>query len=212
MESPALRLAVIVAHPRRRSFTVAMAEAFAAAAREAGAEVALHDLYRLRFDPRLRADEMPDHLGARVRPDVAREREAIAGSDIFAFFYPLWFNATPAMMKGYVDRVFGMEFGYAARRGGNEPLLAGRKMVTFTSSGAPQDWVERSGAWAAMQTHFDEHFAAVTGMEIIGHHNVGGVGGGMRRDVVERHRREVADRARRIVGLYRREASSQRAV
>lgn len=212
MESQPLRLAVIVAHPRRRSFTVAMAEAFAAAAREAGAGVTLRDLYRLRFDPRLRADEMPDHLGARVRPDVAREREAIAGSDVFAFFYPLWFNATPAMMKGYVDRVFGMDFGYAARRGGNEPLLGGRKMVTFTSSGAPQDWVERSGAWAAMQAHFDAHFAAVTGMEIIGHHNVGGVGGGMRRDVVDRHRQDVGDRARRIVGLYRREASPHRAV
>ena len=206
-------MAVIVAHPRRRSFTVAMAEAFSEAARAEGAEVVERDLYRLRFDPRLRAEEMPDHLGARVRPDVAREREAIAGADIFAFFYPLWFNATPAMMKGYVDRVFGREFGYAARtHGGSRALLEGRKMVTFTSSGAPQDWVERSGAWDAMQKHFDEHFAAVTGMEIIGHHNVGGVGGGMRRDVVERHRQEVAARARRIAQVYRHEAPPQRAV
>ncbi len=204
MPDAAPRIAVIVAHPRKRSFTVAMSEAFASAARAAGAEVIERDLYRLRFDPRLRADEMPDHLGAVVRPDVAREREAIAGADIFAFFYPLWFNATPAMMKGYVDRVFGMDFGYSAQRqGGNQPLLGGRKMVTFTSSGAPQDWVERSGAWAAMQEHFDAHFAAVTGMEIIGRHNVGGVGGGMRRDVLDRHRAEVAERARRIVAVYR---------
>lgn len=206
MPDAAPRIAVIVAHPRRRSFTVAMAQAFADAARSGGAEVIERDLYRLRFDPRLRADEMPDHLGAVVRPDVAREREAIAGADIFAFFYPLWFNATPAMMKGYVDRVFGMDFGYSARRhGGNQPLLGGRKMVTFTSSGAPQDWVERSGAWAAMQQHFDEHFAAMTGMEIIGHHNVGGVGGGMRPDVLDRRRAEVAERARRVVAAYRRE-------
>lgn len=204
MPDAAPRIAVIVSHPRRRSFTVAMAESFADAARAAGAEVTLRDLYRLRFDPRLRADEMPDHLGAVVRPDVAREREAIAGADIFAFFYPLWFNATPAMMKGYVDRVFGMDFGFSAQRhGGNQPLLGGRKMVTFTSSGAPQDWVERSGAWAAMQKHFDEHFAAVTGMEIIGRHNNGGVGGGMRRDALDRHRAEVAARARRIVAVYR---------
>ena len=183
-----------------------MAEAFAEAARAAGAEVVERDLYRLRFDPRLRAEEMPDHLGATVRPDVTRERDAIAAADIFAFFYPLWFNATPAMMKGYVDRVFGMDFGYTARQhGGNQPGLGGRKMITFTSSGAPQDWVERSGAWAAMQLHFDDHFAAMTGMEIIGHHNVGGVGGGMRDDVVERHRSEIADRARRIVEVYRRE-------
>lgn len=204
MEPPAPRIAVIVAHPRRRSFTVAMATAFAEAARAGGADVVERDLYRLRFDPRLRAEEMPDHLGVVVRPDVAREREAITGADIFALFYPLWFNATPAMMKGYVDRVFGMDFGYSARRqGGNRPLLGGRKLVTFTSSGAPQDWVERSGAWSAMQKHFDEHFAAVTGLEIIGHHNIGGVGGGMRRDVLARHRGEVAARATRIVRAYR---------
>ena len=182
---------------------MAMANAFASTARLAGAEVVERDLYRLRFDPRLRAGEMPDHLGAVVRPDVAREREAIGDADIFAFFYPLWFNATPAMMKGYVDRVFGMDFGYTARKiSGNDPLLRGRKMVTFTSSGAPQDWVEQSGAWASMQKHFDEHFAAVTGMEIIGHHNIGGVGTGMRKDVLARHRRDVAARAQRIVAAY----------
>ncbi|MBI2262736.1 MAG: NAD(P)H-dependent oxidoreductase [Caulobacterales bacterium] len=204
MNASAPRIAVIAAHPRLRSFTMTMANAFADSARDAGAEVAVRDLYRLRFDPRLRAEEMPDHLGAAVRPDVVREHEVIASATLFAFFYPLWFNATPAMMKGYVDRVFGMGFGYTARKhGGNQPMLGGRKMVTFTSSGAPQDWVERSGAWASMQSHFDEHFAAMTGMEIIGHHNVGGVGGGLRKDVLERHRADVADRARRIVRLYR---------
>ncbi len=182
-----------------------MSQAFAEAAREAGAEVVERDLYRLRFDPRLRAEAMPDHLGAAVRADVQREREAIAGADIFAFFYPLWFNATPAMMKGYVERVFGMDFGYTARQlGGNQPLLGGRKMVTFTSSGAPQDWVEQTGAWESMQKHFDQHFASMTGMEIIGHHNVGGIGGGMSREAVERHRKAVAERAGRIVAVYQR--------
>lgn len=206
MQMSAPLIAVLVAHPRRRSFTVAMAQAFADAARAAGAGVVERDLYRLRFDPRLRAGEMPDHLGATVRPDVERERAALAGVDIFAFFYPLWFNATPAIMKGYVDRVFGMDFGYSARRhGGNQPLLGGRKMVTFTSSGAPQDWVEQTGAWDSMQKHFDAHFAAVTGMEIIGHHNVGGVSGGMRKDVVDRHCAAIAARAGRIVSLYRRD-------
>lgn len=203
MQTPAPRIAVIVAHPRKRSFTMTMAAAFADTVRAAGCEVELRDLYRLRFDPRLRADEMPDHPGAAVRPDVVRERTAIAGADVFAFFYPLWFNATPAMMKGYVERVFGMDFGYSAiHEGGNQSLLGGRKMITFTSSGAPQDWVETSGAWSAMQKHFDEHFAAMTGMEIIGHHNFGDVGQGMRKDVVERCRAEVQARAERMVRAY----------
>lgn len=206
MPAAAIRIAVVVAHPRRRSFTIAMSTAFAEAARAAGAEVVERDLYRLGFDPRLRAGEMPDQPGAKVRPDVVREREAIGAADVFAFFYPLWFNATPAMMKGYVDRVFGFGFGYTARRlGGNQPGLRGRRMITFTSSGAPQAWVESSGAWSAMQAHFDEHFAAMTGLEIIGHHNVGGVVGGIRKDVVQRHGEATAARARRLVDDYGRD-------
>ena len=105
-----------------------------------------------------------------------------------------------------IDDALALQFGYTAlEKGGNQRGLRGRRMITFTSSGAPQEWVERSGAWAAMQTHFDEHFAAVTGLEIIGHHNVGGVGGGMRKDVVDRHRQAVADRARQIIAAGPRE-------
>ncbi|MBU2417230.1 MAG: NAD(P)H-dependent oxidoreductase, partial [Alphaproteobacteria bacterium] len=54
MQNPAPRIAVIVAHPRRRSFTIAMSTAFTEAARAAGAEVVERELYRLGFDPRLR--------------------------------------------------------------------------------------------------------------------------------------------------------------
>lgn len=194
-----MKQVLIVAHPRAESFTVTMAQAYAEAARGAGGEVVLRDLYRLGFDPVLHEDELPDHEGFQARRDVFDERTAIGDADVFAFFYPLWFNAPPAMLKGYVDRVFGMGFGYS-RFGleGNQPLLSGRKLVSFTSSGAPQHWVESSGAWDAMRKHFDDHLAAVTGLELIGHHNIGGVTSGLREDVVQGHARDIAEVARRI--------------
>ncbi|HEY1072348.1 NAD(P)H-dependent oxidoreductase [Brevundimonas sp.] len=194
-----MKQVLIVAHPRIRSFTMAMAEAYAGAARGEGVEVVLRDLYRLGFDPLLQADELPDHEGFQPRGDVLSERAVIGDADVFAFFYPLWFNAPPAMLKGYVERVFGMGFGYS-RFGleGNQPLLSDRKLVSFTSSGAPQQWVETSGAWDAMRRHFDDHLAAVTGLELIGHHNIGEVAPGMRDDVVAGHARTVAETAARI--------------
>lgn len=194
-----MKQALIVAHPRVRSFTMTMAEAYAEAARHEGVEVVLRDLYRLGFDPLLHMEELPDHEGFQPRADVLSERSAIGDADVFAFFYPLWFNAPPAMLKGYVDRVFGMGFGYS-RYGleGNQPLLAGRKLVSFTSSGAPQAWVESSGAWDAMRRHFDDHLANVTGLELIGHHNIGDVVPGLREDVVQGHARDIAGIAKRI--------------
>lgn len=194
------RVAIIFAHPRLHSFTAAMAGAFADGVEAAGGQAVVRDLYRIGFDPALHAAELPDHEGFGPRPDVVAERKALAGASLFAFFYPLWFNSPPAMLKGYVDRVFTLGFGYTAvQQGGNQPGLTGRRLVSFTSSGAPQAWLEDSGAWAAMQAHFDAHFAAVTGLEIVGRHNVGGVVPGMRDDVVERHAATVREEARRLV-------------
>ena len=194
-----MKQVLIVAHPRERSFTMAIAEAYAAAAREESSEVEVRDLYRLGFDPLLHADEMPDHEGFQPRADVMSERSAIGDADVFAFFYPLWFNAPPAMLKGSGERVLGMGFGYSPfGREGNQPLLSGRKLVSFSSSGAPQHWVERSGAWDAMRKHFDDHLAAVTGLELIGHYNVGEVAPGIREEVVDRHALAVAETARKI--------------
>ena len=196
------RIALVLVHPRKRSFTATMAEAFAQAAGKAGAEVVIRDLYRLRFDPRLRAGEMPDHPDFRPRADVLAEREAIGDADVFAFFYPLWFNGPPAMMKGYVERVFGLGFGYSPiRHGGNQPMLSGRRLAAFTSSGAPQDWVESSGAWTALRENFDKHLAAMTGLEMVGHHNFGDVGTGLSRKRVEACATEMREQARRIVSM-----------
>ena len=171
---------IIAAHPRQRSFTLSMARGYAEAVEAHGGRVIMRDLYRMRFDPLLHAQEMPDHPGFGPRPDVEAERRLIADAHVYAFFYPLWFNSAPAMIKGYVERVFGMGFAYSPfGLGGNRPLLSDRFMVTFTSTGAPQDWVEESGAWDAMRTHFDDHLSAVTGLQNLGHHNFGRVRPGM---------------------------------
>ncbi|WAC59067.1 NAD(P)H-dependent oxidoreductase [Brevundimonas sp. SL130] len=200
--------AILLAHPRAESFTGAMASGFADAFTAAGGQAVVRDLYRIPFDPVLHAEEIPDHPGFKPRPDVVEERRLIGRADVFVLFYPLWFNATPAILKGYVDRVFGMGFAYSSiHAGGNQPLLKGRKLLSFTSSGAPQAWVETSGAWTAMNKHFDEHLAGVAGLDLIGHHNTGGVTPGMSADVVAARRAAVADIGWRLAQAHGVEAS-----
>jgi len=191
---------IIVAHPRQRSFTLSMARGYAQVVEAQGGRVILRDLYRMRFDPLLHAQEMPDHPGFGSRPDVEAERRLIAEADVYAFFYPLWFNSAPAMIKGYVERVFGMGFAYSPfGLSGNRPLLADRAMVTFTSTGAPQDWVEESGAWDAMRAHFDDHLSAVTGLQNLGHHNFGCVRAGMGEAAVRERLNELQSLAGTIM-------------
>lgn len=185
--------AVIVAHPNAESFTAHMAEAYARAVGEAGHEVVVRDLYGMGFDPCLKAGEVPSPGGFAAAADVKAEREEIKNADVLAFFYPLWFNAPPAILKGYIDRVFGMGFGYGMGEGGNTPLLTGKQMISFTSSGAPQRWLKETGAWDAMRKLFDEHVAAVCGFTLVDHINFDSIVPGITEEAVETCAETVRD-------------------
>jgi NAD(P)H dehydrogenase (quinone) len=176
---------VVVAHPEIRSFTISAAQAYCEAVRGKGQTALLRDLYRMNFAPCLGAEEVPKPAGFTPGRDVQEERRLLADADVFAFVYPFWMNAQPAMLKGYIDRVFGMGFAYGPGRGGNLPLMKSRKMISLTSSGAPTEWVQKTGAWDAVRKLFDEHFAAVCGLELVDHIHFGAVHAGIRADAVE---------------------------
>jgi NAD(P)H dehydrogenase (quinone) len=181
-----MKHAVIVAHPNPASFNHSVARAYEAALLAAGHQVVMRDLYATGFDPRLQADEIPGSPGFGPREDVRAERNLLADAAAFAFVYPLWLNAPPAILKGYFDRVFGMGFAYGPGEGGTKPLLVGRSSVIFSSSGAPTDWVKKSGAFAALAKLFDEHIAEVCGLKILEHVHFGNIVPGIRADAVER--------------------------
>lgn len=181
-----MKFALVVAHPRRQSFVGAMATTFESAVSARSHSVIKRDLYEMDFDPRLAADEMPGAAHFAPHDDVKAERALLAGCNAFAFFYPLWFNTPPAILKGYLERVFGLGFGYAAGPSGTEQLLKGRTMISFSSSGAPSDWVRSTGAFTALCKLFDEHFASVCGLNVVDHVHLGNVVPGMRADAVER--------------------------
>jgi NAD(P)H dehydrogenase (quinone) len=186
-----MKHAIIVAHPNPDSFTIGLAHAYRDGAYRRKYDVAFRNLYTLNFDPCLHADEIRWAKDFRTHSDVAAEHDILRDVEVFALFYPLWLNAPPAMLKGYLERVFGMGFAYGQGHGGNEPLLRGRKLISFSSSGAPTDWVVQTGAWQAVRTLFDAHFAAVCGMDVVDHVHFGGIVPGIRADVVAKHAETV---------------------
>jgi len=180
-----MKHAIIVAHPNAESFNLTMARAYQTAVERAGGVVVLRDLYRMGFDPRMADGEIPRPSGYQAGEDVKAERALIGDADVFAFVYPLWFNAPPAMLKGYIDRVFGMGFGFGPAAGAIEPLLRGRRMLSITSSGAPKHWVVETGAWDAMRKLFDEHVSAVCGLSVVDHLHFGEIVPGITAEAVD---------------------------
>lgn len=174
-----MKYAVVLAHPKSTSFCAAVAATCAATLEASGAQVVVRDLYALDFDPRLKADELPTAHGWGPAPDVAAERTLLADVDGFVFVYPFWFNAPPAILKGYADRVLSMGFGYQPGPHGADPLLIGKTLMSVSTSGAPEHWVDSTGALTALMSVFDLHLAAVTGLRVAGHEHLGGINGPM---------------------------------
>lgn len=191
-----MKHAVVVAHPNPESLTLSCAAAYRDAAEAAGHEVIVRDLYRMGFDPCLKAPEIPGPQGYAAFPDIVAERELLTNVDVFAFVYPLWFNAPPAILKGYVDRVFSMGFGYAPSFGGTEPRLVGRRLISVTLSGAPDRWIRDTGALSALLTLFDRHLASMCGLRLLDHLHFGGVVDGIRREAAEEILADVRARVR----------------
>jgi NAD(P)H dehydrogenase (quinone) len=198
MPHPAIQHAVIVAHPNPKSLTLELAQAYTHAAHALGQGCVVRDLYRIGFDPCLKAEELPGPSGYRCAPDAQRERDLIGDAKAFAFVYPFWFNAPPAILKGYVDRVFSMGFGYEPGAGGNEPLLGGRQLISISTSGAPDHWVQSTGALDTLSHGFDHHLAAVCGLTVADHLHFGGAVPGITADSVEEMQTTVRDLVTRI--------------
>lgn len=152
------RHAVILCHPDARSFNAAVSGRYIRTVQAMGHDAILRDLYHMRFDPVLREEERPGREDFMLSADVAEELSILSGCDVFVFIYPIWFGLPPAMLKGYVDRVLGAGFPYEHVRDRTvHPLLTGRKMLSFSSSGTSRQWLQDQGAWMAMRVVFDKY-------------------------------------------------------
>lgn len=187
-----MKHAIILAHPAPKSLNAAIARTWCEAVTALGHQADLRDLYIMKFDPCLKAAEIPGPAAPRFREDVLRERERLSDVDVFAFVYPFWFNAPPAILKGYVDRVFSMGFGFKPGPGGNAPALAGRKLISITTSGAPDHWVRDTGALTTLTQLFDQHLAGTCGLDVVDHLHFGG----MVSNITEEAAAEVFDNIR----------------
>lgn len=189
---------LVVCNPKIDSFSMAMAERYAEIATGLGHRVVVRDLYRIGFDPILKAAEEPsDHFVP--APDVAAELAAIDGAAVLALVYPLWFGMPPAMLKGYVDRVLGAGFSFrSVEQRDPHALLHGARLVSFTSSGTRQPWLEEQGAWLSLRKLFDDYLSRAFSMHSSEHIHFGSVVDGLKARFIAEHLFDVEQAARRI--------------
>lgn len=142
-----MKLLVVFCHPDPRSYGAALRDTALQALRSAGHELRLIDLYAEGFDPVLSPAEKMTYLPdtakniAAVQPHV----DALRWAEGWVAIYPTWMYGPPAMLKGWLDRVFlpGVSFTVAK---GKQRRIEGqlrniRAFVGITTSGSPWWWL-----------------------------------------------------------------------
>lgn len=141
-----MRVLVVACHPLQESFHHAVrARAMAGLAR-AGHETRLLDLHAIGFDPVMSADERAHYHDAGLNEaGIAEHLEALRWCEALVFVYPTWWYGLPAILKGWLDRVWVPHATFRMPEG-NRPI--GRVMTNIrvvaaiSTLGAPWWWWE----------------------------------------------------------------------
>lgn len=139
------KILLILGHPRSDSLCGALADGYEATAKAAGAEVRRLNLADLAFDPVLHAGYRGEQA---LEPDLVAAGEAIRWAEHLVFVYPTWWGGLPALLKGFIDRVFlpGFAFKYRQDSPWWDRLLAGRSarlLVTMDTPPWYYRWIYR---------------------------------------------------------------------
>lgn len=137
---------VVLAHPTAGSLNHAIADRACTALRTAGHDVHCLDLYALGFRAAMSADERAAyHTDAPITDPMVREHaELVRTSAAIVFVYPTWWSSMPAMLKGWLERVFVPGIGFQFNDEGKvRPALTHvRRLVGISTYGSPWAYVK----------------------------------------------------------------------
>ena len=147
-----MNILIVYAHPEPQSFNAALKNLANEVLRGAGHQVQISDLYAMNFEPAggpLDFSELEDPACFRYQreqihataaglfvPELKAEMDKLAWADCVIFQFPLWWFSLPAILKGWVDRVFAMGFSYNAGQSYEKGVFRGKRaMLSFTTGG-----------------------------------------------------------------------------
>lgn len=139
-----MRVLVVYCHPVPESYCAALRDTALATLAAAGHETRLVDLYAEDFDPVMRCEERRVYNdGPPADPALAPHIAHLRWAEAILFVYPTWWYGLPAMLKGWLDRVWALEvvFAIPQRAGPIKPLMTHiRRIGIVTTCGAPRWW------------------------------------------------------------------------
>lgn len=153
---------IVYAHPEPRSFNAAMKDCAVATLEGMGWTVEVSDLYAMQFDPVPRRSDFigsddPGYFRYQAEQTRAAKREGgfaeyiqveldkLMRADLLVLQFPLWWFSVPAILKGWIDKVFAMGVIYGGDVGFySRGLFRGRRaMLAFSTGGSREMYSDR---------------------------------------------------------------------
>lgn len=163
-----MRIFIVHAHHEPTSFNAAMTGTAVRALRAAGHEVRVSDLYAMNFDPvsdrrnfltvkdplRLKQQDEEAYADAHdgFVPELAAEMEKLAWCDALVLQFPLWWLGMPAILKGWVDRVFALGRTYGGGRYFDKGVFKGKRAMCAITVGGVAAAYSDIGIYGPMQS------------------------------------------------------------
>lgn len=133
-----MHILAVYAHPSPKCFNRSVLETLVDVAREKDHETTVLDLYAESFDPVLSETDFETFNRGVTPADIKAMQDRVAAANVVAFIHPLWWFGMPAILKGWIDRVFSYGFAYGHDSRGVKPLLAGKKAIVVNSAGGAE--------------------------------------------------------------------------
>ena len=167
---------LIYGHPKTpTSFNFSLKEKLASAIKAKGHNILVRDLYEVSFNPLLSSNDLAKIHNHEIPEDIQREQEFIKNADVIIFIYPIWWAGSPAIIKGYIDRVFSYGFAYMYKGNKVVGLLTDKRAIIINSNGSPYDFYESEGFYNAIRKTTDEGIFRFCGFKKIRHIFFGGI-------------------------------------
>lgn len=145
---------IVHVHPEPASYNATLTRTAMRARQARGDTVTVSDLYRAGFDPVERAEHYADRAATEsfaalreqrhawqtgtLPAEVAAEIDHLERADLVILQFPLWWHGPPAMLKGWMDRVFVSGGLYTSRMRYDSGYFRGRRTLVSVTTGAPR--------------------------------------------------------------------------
>ena len=156
-----MNIFIVLAHPEPRSFNASMFHLAVNTLQKRGHNVETSELNKMAFPPvsdsrnfthrtdanflNIQREEQFAMQSSGFDPKILNEMEKVKRCDIMIWQFPLWWFGVPAILKGWIDRIFAAGFAYGGGKMYESGKFSGKRAMLSTTTGAGKEAYQTNG-------------------------------------------------------------------